>query len=282
MYLPANPPLRPEFAPATRSIGRRCLSLGARTSAFVQSVRSGARLRDYDSSRIATTHRDADGSTVSLGRRTINSQYCRPYSHRDRDRSCVYAAKPNDLGLSAIHPHSRSALIDVWTGSASALSNGWIAVLSGVWATGILMFMSRFPTDRARGPLVMLDRAALPAGIAIAALGLYVDIDMLVSALPPPRWALFANQYLIEAALIVVALGSLTAAYALTKGGERQRVIPVLFTFAFYVATSMAGYIYRSLYTNVHAVALAPLSVSEVREHSRERRTRAPSSWRLR
>jgi hypothetical protein len=139
------------------------------------------------------------------------------------------------------------------------IANGFVAILGGVSSAGILIFMSRFPTNTPRGPLVLLDRIAVPIGAAVATLGIYIDIDTIVSSVPPAREAVFINEYLLEISLIVVALGALIVAYALTKGSDRQRIIPVLVAFTFYVAASMAYLIYRALYTE--AIGFAVLSL---------------------
>ena len=128
------------------------------------------------------------------------------------------------------------------------LANGSYAVLSGTAAAGVLMFMSRFPADRARGGLTVLDRAAIPLGVAISALGLFIVLSTLLSP-RPPMGANFAYQYLDKTAIALIALGALVVAFTQTKGSDRQRVIPVLISFAFYVAVLMARNIYSALYT---------------------------------
>lgn len=51
-----------------------------------------------------------------------------------------------------------------------AVEEGSASILLGAYAAGILIFMSRFPSDRARGPLQLLDRVAVPFGALVAAL----------------------------------------------------------------------------------------------------------------
>jgi hypothetical protein len=131
------------------------------------------------------------------------------------------------------------------------VANGGASIFAGISATGILMFVARFPADRARGPLVVLDRIAVPLGILIAVLGLYIDIATLISPVPPPAWAAFSSEYLIKIVLIVLALPALTISYILTNGSERQRVVPVLAAFAFYVAAWMAWYLSIARVTDV-------------------------------
>jgi hypothetical protein len=130
------------------------------------------------------------------------------------------------------------------------VTNGSLALLTGTAATGTLMFMSRFPADRARGPLAMLDRAAVPLGIAVALPALYNVLTSGLSPIPPPAWSVFTSEYLLSIAIAMLALGALLTSYALTKGSDRQRVTPVLLTFAFWVACSMATVVYNALYTS--------------------------------
>ena len=130
------------------------------------------------------------------------------------------------------------------------LADGAFSLLIGAYAAGILIFMSRFPSDNPRGPLRFLDRCAIPLGVIVAVLGLYVDATLVYSPSPPPAWALFANQSLVKIVLSTLALAALITAYAGTKSSDRQRIIPVLIAFALYVASTMGHDIYSTFYTN--------------------------------
>jgi hypothetical protein len=145
-----------------------------------------------------------------------------------------------------------------WAQSASwrfIVGDGGFSLLNGAYAAGILIFMSRFPSDTPRGSLRVLDRCAIPFGVAVAALGLYVDAMVAYAKYPPPAWALFTNQSLIEMVLFAVALAALLTTFALTKSSDRHRIVPVLITYALYVACTMGNEIYRAFYTDaaVHA-----------------------------
>lgn len=147
----------------------------------------------------------------------------------------------------------------LWAQSAPwrfMLGDGLSSVLTGAYAAGTLIFTSRFPSDKARGPLRALDRYAIPFGIAVAALGLYVDATVAYASNPPPAWALFANQSLVQIILFVLALAALATAYALTSSSGRQRIIPVLIAFAIYVACTMGSDIYSAFFTNATAHAV--------------------------
>lgn len=130
------------------------------------------------------------------------------------------------------------------------LANEFGALSTGAAAAGILMFMSRFPSDRARGPLIGLDRAAIPLGVAVGVLLTYNVVATAFSSSPPRTGAVFTGEYLLGPAIALLALGALITAFVLTKGSDRQRVIPVLLAFAFYVACSVSINVYNALYTS--------------------------------
>ena len=129
--------------------------------------------------------------------------------------------------------------------------NGIFAIVTGISAAGILIFMSRFPADTARGPLVYLDRYAVPLGAAAAALGLYIVIDTVTSNIAPRPFAVFFNEYIIRFVLLFAAVGAFSTTFFLTKGSDRQRVIPVLFSYAFYVAVAAVTAVWSARFTSV-------------------------------
>ncbi|HLI95796.1 MAG TPA: hypothetical protein VKT72_06885 [Candidatus Baltobacteraceae bacterium] len=116
-------------------------------------------------------------------------------------------------------------------------ANVGLSLVRGCFAAGILIFVSRFPTDSPRGALAFLDRFAIPAGLAYAAIGIYTAVCVALSGAPPAAWAFVAYQYVVPAALLLTALAALTSGYLLHTGSDRQRIAPVLAAFAFYVAT---------------------------------------------
>jgi hypothetical protein len=124
--------------------------------------------------------------------------------------------------------------------------------------------MSRFPSDRARGSLIALDRAAIPLGVAVGVLGTYNVLATAFSSVPPPTWSVFTIEYLLGPAIAVLALGALITSYMLTKGSDRQRIIPVLLAFAFCVGCNVSFNVYNALYTNAvgNAINLILLAVS--------------------
>lgn len=137
-----------------------------------------------------------------------------------------------------------------------AIAEPAAAILLGAYAAGILTFMSRFPSDHPQGPLRTLDRLAVPFGVLVAALALYVDFDILFSASPPAAWALFATQSLIQVVLFALALAALMTTYVLTKSSDRHRIVPVLIAFGAYVAFTMTHNVYSAFFTDPNVTAV--------------------------
>ncbi len=130
------------------------------------------------------------------------------------------------------------------------------ALILGITVAGVLIFMSRFPADTPRGPLVFLDKYAIPLGIAVAVLALYVAFATLWSSTPPNAVAVFLYEYGVRAAVFAVALGALVTTFVLTSGSDRQRVIPVLVSYAAYVAIAAIAELYFARYTQPRETAL--------------------------
>ncbi|MBV8638846.1 MAG: hypothetical protein JO322_12255 [Candidatus Eremiobacteraeota bacterium] len=108
-----------------------------------------------------------------------------------------------------------------------ALAYGTAAILWGTSAGGFLTFVSRYPTGEPRGPLRILDRAAIPAGAVVAALWL-TFYGMILFAIVPPQWLFVVLQALFLPAVSVIAIVALVISARLTSGSDRQRVLPVL------------------------------------------------------
>jgi GAF domain len=156
-------------------------------------------------------------------------------------------------------PYGDTGYMVVWgqhDPASFVFTNVFTALLNGLSVAGILIFVSRFPADRARGPLEYVDRLAVPLGVIAAALGTYVTLEVLLSPEAPHSWLLFANQYLSQALFVVVAFAALIAAFVLTNGSDRQRVVPVLLAFGAFVAMATAQSVYQALYTNEIGAAI--------------------------
>lgn len=152
-----------------------------------------------------------------------------------------------------------AGVYQLWTQDALwkfLLGNGGGAMLTGASAAGILIFMSRFPSDHPRGALRVWDRAAIPFGVAAGALALSVVLLTAFSPTPPPAFLILLYEYIIQGLFIVVALGALITAYIVTSGSDRQRIIPVLLTFTLFVGSTMAVTIFNDLITDVAETAI--------------------------
>ena len=142
------------------------------------------------------------------------------------------------------------------------IAYGFAALLWGTGTAGILMFVSRFPNDESVGPLAVLDRLAVPTGIAVAAMWLSYDALVLASPVPPPSWLFVTLQFLLQPIITVVAIVALIIRMRLTEGSERQRVLPVLGALAlatfFYTVSSVSGsFVTEEISSNVLGVAEA-------------------------
>lgn len=145
-----------------------------------------------------------------------------------------------------------------------ALNGAW-AILTGIVSASILIFMSRFPTDRPRGALAVFDRTAIPLGALTAAVLLFLDFDVLYGGSAPPAWLLAAYQYGFAASFTLLGLTALIIAYANSDGSDRHRIIPVLCAFAAFLAVEAAMSVYMELYTDTNGtiffLALLDLSM---------------------
>ncbi len=127
--------------------------------------------------------------------------------------------------------------------------NGFVAFLTGLAVAGLLMFISRFPKDDPRGVLVYLDRLAVPIGALVTVSWLALDVIVVFSSTAPPTWLLFLLTELLTPLITCVVLAALVVSYSHAAGEDRQRILPVLASFALLaVATTMLA-LYRFNFT---------------------------------
>ena len=127
--------------------------------------------------------------------------------------------------------------------------NGFVAFLTGLAVAGLLMFISRFPKDEPRGALVYLDRLAVPIGALVTVSWLALDVIVVFSSTAPPTWLLFLLTELLTPLITCVVLAALVVSYSHAAGEDRQRILPVLASFALLaVATTMLA-LYRFNFT---------------------------------
>jgi hypothetical protein len=127
--------------------------------------------------------------------------------------------------------------------------NGFSAALYGASAAGLLIFISRFPRNESRGPLVFLDRTAIPFGAAVTVMWLVLDALILFSPVSPPQWLLLILIDALWPAIGAVAILSLIVALHQTTSSDRQRILPVLVAVGLLTLSMAAFQLYRALAT---------------------------------
>ena len=70
-----------------------------------------------------------------------------------------------------------------------------------------MIFASRFPNDQPNGITRVIDRLSLPVGLAVAAIYLYVYLQLRFASLPPARLDTVADY-----AIVLPGLAALVAA----------------------------------------------------------------------
>jgi len=155
--------------------------------------------------------------------------------------------------------------------SASSLAYPWstpqiffitsvsLLVDNALLFAGLLIFVSRFPGDNPSGWHRTLDQAAIPIGLAYLALAVYYGADILVGSAPPPYAVGLIADYIFPAFVGIVALVALALSLLEARGSARQRLLPVMSTFALYVALNAGSIVANSLYTNPIANAVIPI-----------------------
>ncbi|HEY1655500.1 MAG TPA: hypothetical protein VGF86_10325 [Candidatus Tumulicola sp.] len=115
-----------------------------------------------------------------------------------------------------------------------------VALLYALQAAGTMIFASRFPDDAPRGPNAVVDRLAVPVGLAVALLYAYTYFNVWFSPSPPPYWLLFAQYYVAPSFPSLAALFALFATYVGSAGSLRSRLTPTLVAFVLFVLTDSA------------------------------------------
>ncbi len=116
----------------------------------------------------------------------------------------------------------------------------FVALLYALQTAGMLIFASRFPTDVPRGPNRVIDRLAVPIGIFVAAIYIYVDLSIWFSPAPPPHWILFVQDYVAAGLPSLAALAAIATTYASSSGNLRSRLAPTLVTFVALIVSATA------------------------------------------
>ncbi|HEY5425815.1 MAG TPA: GAF domain-containing protein [Candidatus Tumulicola sp.] len=113
-----------------------------------------------------------------------------------------------------------------------------VALIYALQAAGTMIFASRFPADDPRGLNRLIDRLAVPAGIAAAAVYIYVDCSIWLAPSAPPAWILFAQDYVVPGFPNLAALIALISTYFTSLGNVRSRLAPTLAAFVLLVVTT--------------------------------------------
>jgi hypothetical protein len=125
------------------------------------------------------------------------------------------------------------------------------------WA-GLLMFVSRFPTDAPQGWLKALDRAAIPIAGLYFALEAYIALALLYLNDPPAAFVQVFASYAFPALIGLTALVALIGAGLSAQGNARQRLVPVIVTFTLWIGISASGTILTLLYTTPFVLYYVP------------------------
>jgi hypothetical protein len=104
----------------------------------------------------------------------------------------------------------------------------FIALLYGLQTAGTMIFASRFPADKPVGIARLIDRLAVPAGIAAASVYIAVDCTIWLASTPPPHWLLVAQDYVAPTVPNVLALVAIAATYFRSERSLRSRLAPAL------------------------------------------------------
>jgi S1-C subfamily serine protease len=142
-----------------------------------------------------------------------------------------------------------------------------ISMLVGMQTAGLLMFASRFPTDKPHGFAAFFDRLSTPAGIFVAGIYIYATLTVRYTTTPLPWWEMISTYALLLPSL--AALIVLVANYITTHGSVRSRLAPVIASFILLIALGVSQQIITDVSTNINllffiylAYAVAPAIVA--------------------
>jgi hypothetical protein len=112
-----------------------------------------------------------------------------------------------------------------------------LALLYAAQTAAVIIFASRFPSDRPAGVAQIIDRLGLPIGAIVAAIYLYAYMQVRFSLVPPAHWISLANYAVVLPG--VVASIALVSTYVTTPGGARTRLLPVIASFVVLIVSGV-------------------------------------------
>lgn len=126
---------------------------------------------------------------------------------------------------------------------------GWSAIVGGAGTAGMFKFISRFPKNSPQGALLALDRSAVPIGVLISGLLLLLHALVVFSSVPPPQWLIASVETIVPVVVAVAAIVGLIVSYTQTTSSDRQRILPVLASFALLTLTGVMTTFYNVNFT---------------------------------
>ncbi|MBV8283853.1 MAG: hypothetical protein JO175_04330 [Candidatus Eremiobacteraeota bacterium] len=137
-----------------------------------------------------------------------------------------------------------------------------ISLAYAMQLTGLMLFASRFPTDRPKGVALVVDRLAVPCGAIAMAIYFYVNWAVYAASAPPPHWTLWLQDYGTTIFLCIATVIALVSNYAVAARADRSRLMPVIVSFALLMATTLVQQFVTQVSSNAAVDAFWNLAVA--------------------
>jgi hypothetical protein len=143
----------------------------------------------------------------------------------------------------------------------------FIAVISALQMSGMLIFASRFPHNKPQGWAAIIDRVSVPAGIVIAFIYIFVAAMLRFSQFQFPYWLYVSDCITLIG--VLAALTALISTMVTTERSTKSRLAPVIISFTILIILGALQQItpdvssnYNLLFTISLAYAIAPVLVA--------------------